>query len=116
MRRLRAPWARPVVVPAAELTVAEVLRRRLEGGRDDATLALVVEGGGMRGVISAAMAAGVDMPVVDAVCRLLDGAPREDAGPTTAPHGLFLAGIGYPDEVGGPAVAPADWGAPPWGW
>ncbi len=47
---------------------------------------------------------------------LLDGAPREDAGPTLAPHGLHLVGIGYPDEVGGAATAPAEWGAPPWGW
>lgn len=46
--------------------------------------------------------------------RLLDGAPREDAGPTLPPHGLHLAGIAYPDEVGGPAVAPPGWGTPPW--
>ncbi len=73
MRRLRAPWARPVVVPAAELTVAEVLRRRLEGGRDDATLALVVEGGGMRGVISAAMAAELELAGVTACLDLVVG-------------------------------------------
>ena len=47
---------------------------------------------------------------------LLDGAPREAAGPTLAPHGLHLAGIDYPDEVGGAATAPVEWGSPPWGW
>jgi tRNA pseudouridine38-40 synthase len=52
----------------------------------------------------------------DDFVALLDGAPREAAGPTLAPAGLHLAGIGYPADVGGPAVAPADWGAPPWGW
>lgn len=45
---------------------------------------------------------------------LLAGAPREDAGPTLPPRGLHLAGIGYPDELGGPARPPLGWGAPPW--
>jgi predicted patatin/cPLA2 family phospholipase len=42
----------------ADVDVAELVRRRLAGDRSDgATLALVIEGGGMRGVISASMAA-----------------------------------------------------------
>jgi tRNA pseudouridine38-40 synthase len=45
---------------------------------------------------------------------LLDGAPRSAAGPTLSPEGLHLAGIAYPAELGGPAVAPPGWGAPPW--
>ena len=58
MRRLRGPWQRPAPAPAEELDVATLVRRRLAGDRrDDATLALVVEGGGMRGVLSASMAA-----------------------------------------------------------
>lgn len=52
----------------------------------------------------------------DDFVALLDGAPREAAGPTAPPHGLHLAGIGYPDAVGGAAVAPTAWGAPPWAW
>lgn len=57
MRRIRAPWQRPAPTPADDLDVATLLGRRLAGDRsDDATLALVVEGGGMRGVLSAAMA------------------------------------------------------------
>jgi hypothetical protein len=27
--------------------------------------------------------------------RLLDGAPRSDAGPTAQPHGLYLAAVRY---------------------
>jgi tRNA pseudouridine38-40 synthase len=45
---------------------------------------------------------------------LLRGAERPAAGPTLPPQGLHLAGIGYPDEVGGPATAPPGWGSPPW--
>lgn len=52
----------------------------------------------------------------DDFVALLRGAPREAAGPTLAPHGLHLAGIAYPDEVGGAAIAPVEWGVPPWGW
>jgi tRNA pseudouridine38-40 synthase len=45
---------------------------------------------------------------------LLSGAPRAAAGPTLSPEGLHLAGIAYPAALGGPALAPAGWGAPPW--
>jgi len=49
-------------VSAAPHAVAEVLRRRaLGGGRDDgARLALAIEGGGMRGAVSAGMAIAID--------------------------------------------------------
>ena len=36
-------------------TVSELIRSRVAGHRDDYTLALTVEGGGMRGVVSGAM-------------------------------------------------------------
>lgn len=57
MRRIRAPWQRTAPVPAEDLDLATLVRRRLAGDRSDsATLALVIEGGGMRGALSAAMA------------------------------------------------------------
>ena len=41
--------------------VAELLRRRAAGERDDgARLALAIEGGGMRGAVSAGMAIAID--------------------------------------------------------
>lgn len=46
--------------------------------------------------------------------RLLRGAERPEAGVTLPPQGLHLAGIGYPDAVGGPALPPPGWGSPPW--
>lgn len=45
---------------------------------------------------------------------LLRGAPRPEAGQTLPPQGLHLAGIGYPDEVGGDALPPPGWGTAPW--
>ena len=47
---------------AAPHAVAELLRRRASGGsRDDgARLALAIEGGGMRGAVSAGMAIAID--------------------------------------------------------
>ncbi|WP_026912954.1 tRNA pseudouridine(38-40) synthase TruA [Patulibacter minatonensis] len=46
--------------------------------------------------------------------RLLSGAARAEAGVTLPPQGLHLAGIGYPEEVGGDALPPPGWGGPPW--
>ncbi|MEV4418585.1 tRNA pseudouridine(38-40) synthase TruA [Patulibacter sp. NPDC049589] len=51
---------------------------------------------------------------LDDFLRLLQGAERPEAGMTLPPQGLHLAGIGYPDAVGGDAVAPPGWGRPPW--
>lgn len=51
---------------------------------------------------------------LDDFVRLLDGAGRAAAGPTAPPRGLVMCGIDYADEVGGPAVADAAWGDPPW--
>lgn len=74
MRRLRGPWQRPAPAPAEELDVATLVRRRLAGDRrDDATLALVVEGGGMRGVLSASMAAVLEQAGVTACVDLVVG-------------------------------------------
>lgn len=55
-----------------------------------------------------------DRRAFDDFVALLDGAPRAAAGPTLAPEGLHLVGIGYPAAVGGPATAPLEWGTPPW--
>lgn len=51
---------------------------------------------------------------LDDFLALLEGAPRPAAGVTLPPQGLHLAGIGYPDEVGGDALPPPGWGTPPW--
>ncbi|MDO9408764.1 tRNA pseudouridine(38-40) synthase TruA [Patulibacter sp.] len=46
--------------------------------------------------------------------RLLRGARRPEAGITLPPQGLHLAGVGYADELGGPALPPPGWGTAPW--
>ena len=51
---------------------------------------------------------------VEGFAALLEGAPRSAAGVTLPPQGLHLAGIGYPEAFGGPALPPPGWGAPPW--
>jgi tRNA pseudouridine38-40 synthase len=52
---------------------------------------------------------------LEGFAALLEGAPRSAAGVTLPPQGLHLAGIGYPELVGGPALPPPGWGRPPWG-
>ncbi|KAA1421790.1 hypothetical protein F0U44_05850 [Nocardioides humilatus] len=56
------------------LSVTELVQARLAGDRtDDCTLALVIEGGGMRGVVSAAMAAALERAGVTACLDLVVG-------------------------------------------
>ena len=42
---------------------------------------------------------------VEAFGRLLEGARREEAGPTAAPHGLYFAGVEYAPGSGAPRPA-----------
>ncbi len=51
---------------------------------------------------------------IEDFARLLDGATRPEAGVTLPPQGLWLAGVVYPPEVGGPATPFPGWGTPPW--
>ncbi|WP_183093494.1 patatin-like phospholipase family protein [Nocardioides stalactiti] len=77
MRAAARRWKvrRQDVAPEPELLdVAGLVRRRLAGDRSDsATLALVIEGGGMRGVVSAAMAAALERAGVTECLDLVVG-------------------------------------------
>ena len=94
--------------------VAERLRRRaLDGGRDDgARLALAIEGGGMRGAVSAGMAIAIDelglTDAFDAVYGasagalngvwLLSGNPADGLRPAGR-HAVVFDGDGWPSGV-----------------
>lgn len=75
MSVVRGRWSRRRRPAEPErLDVTELVRRRLAGDRSDgATLALVIEGGGMRGVISASMAAVLERAGITACLDLVVG-------------------------------------------
>jgi tRNA pseudouridine38-40 synthase len=54
--------------------------------------------GMVRTLVGTMLEVGEGRRSVDEFASLLDGVPRDAAGPTAPPHGLFLAGVGYRGE------------------
>jgi tRNA pseudouridine38-40 synthase len=54
--------------------------------------------GMVRSLVGTMLEVGTGRRSLDEFVALLDGAPRDAAGPTAAAHGLYLAGVGYGGE------------------